>query len=278
MKSNGPIPLIEQELQRAAFALQSGRAAEAKWIASDILKARANEPRALQLLGTALLAQGLGKDAVAPLEQAARRSHDPAVETQLALAYRQAGRGNQALERLRSTVRRRPPFPPAFFELAGLLASLERTDEAIEVLQQGLALTPNVAELWVQLGFIRAGRLERAKARESFARALTLLPHHIDALYGLARAAQGECNFAEAAQVYRQLLAFKPDEVAAHIGLGACLLEIGKKDAALKAFGTATRIAPQMQGQVLTALAASGHGRFWLHVSDAERALKTGHS
>lgn len=274
MKPIRPPAPIEQELQRAAFALQSGRAAEAEWIAADLLKAKPNEPRALQLLGTALLAQGRGKDAIAPLEQAARRGHDPAVETQLAVALRQAGRDDGALERLRRAAKRRPPFPPAFFELAHQLAAMKHEDEAVELLAEAIAMMPTVAEFSVQLGMIQAGRNERAKAREAFTRALASAPRHVDALYGLARAVQGDGEFAQAAEIYRRLLAVKPDEAAAHIGLGVCLLELGDKDAALKSLGTATRIAPQMQGQALTALTASGRGRFWLRVSDAERALK----
>ncbi len=269
-----PPGAIEQALQSAALALQANRMAEAEWIAADILKAAPQELRALQLLGTALLAQGRGKDAIAPLEQAARRGHDPAVETQLALALKQAGRAEDALERLRRAIKRRPPFPPAFFELASLLASLGGADAAIDVLNQGLTLTPNVAELSVQLGFLHSGRNEHAKARAAFTHALASAPRHVDALYGLARAVQAERDYAQAVEIYRRLLTVQPNEAAAHIGLGVCLLERGDKDAALKALGTAVRIAPRMQGQALTALTASGRGRFWLRVSDAERALK----
>lgn len=273
-QSRQPPNAIEQTLQRAAFALQNRRPQEAEWIAAEALKSNPSEPRLLQMAGYALLIQGKPKDAIAPLEQAARRAHDPAVETQLAIALKQAGRAEEALERLRRAIKRRPPFPPAFFELGQQLSALERYDEAIEVLKGGLALMPQVAELSAQLGYILMNRNDRAGARATFTRAIELAPRHVDALYGLARAMQRDGDYAPAAETYRRLLAIKPDEAAARIGLGACLLELGQQDAAMDSLRQASHIAPQMFGQTLTALSASARGRFWLRVSDAEKAVK----
>ena len=66
-------------------------AAEAERIAGEILKANAGHAEATKLFGYALLMQARPEEAVAPLEKAARASHDPEIETQLAIALRQAG-------------------------------------------------------------------------------------------------------------------------------------------------------------------------------------------
>src|SRR4029077_15792438 len=65
--SSGPSP-SELALQSATAAMQAGRPAEAEQLAAEVLKSNAGNLAAMQLLGTALLMQGRGKDAIAPLE------------------------------------------------------------------------------------------------------------------------------------------------------------------------------------------------------------------
>lgn len=269
-----PPSAAEQTLQQAMAALQSGRPDEAEWLAGSVLKSNAGDPRALHVLGYALLLQGRAQDAIAPLEQVARRTHDPAIETQLAMALRQAGRTEEALERLARASKRRPPFSPAFLEYGNLLAALGRNDEAIGVLKHGLELAPRMGQLAIQIGFIHAARNERAEARAMLVRGLADAPGDTDGLFQLARMLQNECDFAQAAEIYRRLLAIAPHDAAARVGLGACLLELGETDAAFDSLQVAAGASAKIYGEIVTAVAASGRGRFWLRPSDAARALK----
>ena len=264
----------EQALQRALAALQSGRLQEAEWLAADVLKRSPADARGLQIFGNALLLQGRAEEATAPLEQAARRTHDPAVETQHAVALSQAGRGDEALARLDRAIKRRPPFPPAFHVYGNLLATQERYDEAIAVVRQGLALTPNVAELSSLLGDILASRDDRAGARAAYSQALTHAPRNVDALWGLARVLEAEGDFAQAAETFRRVLAVVPADAAARVGLGACLLELGQSDAAFDSFRVAARSGDKIYGEALTAVVTSRRGRLWLRPSEAKRFLR----
>jgi tetratricopeptide (TPR) repeat protein len=261
-------------LQSAAAALQAGRPQEAEHIAADVLRANAGSLPALKLLGTALLMQGRGKEAIAPLERAARQSRDPAVETELGVALRQANRPEEARERLERAVKRKPAFPPAFLELGNVLAALNRHDEAIKILRQGLAVAPGFVELSMELGRVYSERGMNSEARASFERAVALASANPDATYSLARAYQAERDFANAAETYRRLLAMTPKDAAAQIGLGICLAELGRKDEALEPLRAASRTNAKMFGEAIAALADAGRGRFWLRMSDAERALK----
>jgi len=265
----------ERALQQALAALQAGLADQAEWLAAEAVRTNPSDARAQHLLGHVRLLRGRPADAVEPLEQAVRRSHDPAAETQLAIALRQSGRAEDALERLERAVKRKPPFPPAFLELGNLLAELKREDEAIAVLERGLAIAPRMGELSAQLGFIHAARNATAKAKELLARAIAEAPRDVDALFMLARLKQGECDFAAAAELYQRMLALTPGDAAARLGLGACLLELGQSEAAFAAMGEAARAGGKMFGETLTALATSGHGRFWLKPSEAAKALKS---
>jgi Flp pilus assembly protein TadD len=261
-------------LQSAGAAIQAGRLREAEHIAADVLKGNAGSLPALQLLGTALLMQGRGKEAIAPLERAARQSRDSATETRLAMALRQAGREDEARERLERALKRKPPFPPAFLELGNLLAALERCDEAIDILHQGLAVAPNFPDLLMELGRVYSVCGKNAEARVAFARSVALAPGNPDALYALARAFQAERDFTQAAETYRRLLASAPKDAAARIGLGICLAELGRGGEALDHLRTASGASTKMFGEAVGALVDAGKGRFWIRPSDAARALK----
>jgi Flp pilus assembly protein TadD len=264
----------DEALQRAVFAIQTGRLDEAERIAGQVLKSQPGHPGALHIIGHALLMQGRAGEAVAPLKEAARRTQNPAAETQLAMALRQSGHDDEALARLAHAIKRRPPFPPAFLEYGNLLAALGRNDEAIAVLEDGLQLAPRMGELSIQLGYIFAARGERAKARAMLARGLADAPPDADATFLFARLTQDDGDFAQAAEIYRRLLAISPADAAARIGLGICLIECGQAEAGFDSLRLAARAGARMYGEAVAALTASGHGRLWLRPSDAERFMR----
>jgi tetratricopeptide (TPR) repeat protein len=264
----------ELALQNAGAAIQAGRPQEAERIAGDVLKTNAGDVRAMHILGTALVMQGRGKEAIAPLERAARASRDARSETELAVALRQAGRNEEARERLERAVKRKPPFPPAFLELGSVLSALNRHDEAIGILQQGVTIAPGFADLSLELGRAFAARGRNKEARTAFARAVAVAPAHADALFSLARACQAERDFAQAADSYRRILARAPKDAAVRIGLGVCLVELGRSEEALDHLRAASRTSAKMFGEAVAALVDAGRGRFWLRPSDAARALR----
>ena len=99
-------------------------------------------------------------------------------------------------------------------------------------------------------------------------------PDMPDALFALARAFQAEREFSQAAETYRRLLAVAPKDAAAQIGLGICLIELGRNEEALKHLRSASRSSAKMFGEAVGALVNAGRGHFWLRPSDAARALR----
>jgi tetratricopeptide (TPR) repeat protein len=271
--SNSPNSTYERTLQQAQITLQKGRLQEAEWLANDVLKHRPANPRALQIFGYALLLQGRAVEAIAPLEEAARRMHDPSIDMQAAMASREAGRLEDAIALFERAIKRQPPFPAAFHVYGTLLAELNRYDEATIVLSRGLRLTPNAAELASLLGDVLANRNDHAGACAAYQQALTSAPHHIDALWGLARANEALGQFEQAADAFRRMLAIAPDEAAAQIGLAVCLLELGGREEAFALFRAASRRSDEMYRQSLTALVTARCGQLFLRPSAAKRFL-----
>ena len=277
MQSGGPNERQHahaEALQRAKLAIQQERPIDAERIAGEILERNAGHLEATKIAGYALLMQGRAKEALAPLEKAARASHDPEIETQLAIALRQAGQTDKALIWLKRAVKRMPPFASAFHELGYVLHSLNRSDEAIEVLKQGIAVAPMMTEMPIQLGFVCYAINDRANAGSAFARALSINPVHPDAIQGLGMVLIDERQYAQAAELFRRALAANPDDTLARIALGDCLLETGQTDAAFACLRAASSRGAEFYGKALRVLLSSGHGRFWLSPSSAAKFLK----
>jgi Flp pilus assembly protein TadD len=261
-------------LESAVFALRMQRPHEAERLAAGVLKSNRGNTLAAQVLGRALLMQNRAAEAIIPLERAARRSDDPAIETELAVALAAAGRRDEALDQLRRTTARRPPFPQAFVEHGGLLAKTGRLEEAVAVLESGLALTPDVVDLRMELGFVHLKRNDRATARALFLQVLAAAPGRYDVLPALAKVMALDGEYAAAADLFRRALGLRPDDAVTRNNLGACLLEMGERDAGESALRAAARGAPQMAGQAITSLAAASHGRFFLRPTAVAKFLR----
>jgi tetratricopeptide (TPR) repeat protein len=266
-------PAGAQVLERAALALRMGRFAEAEQLAAEVLRASRTDAAAVSLLARALIAQNRGAEAIMPLEKAARRSSDPGIETLLGAALGGAGRRAEAVEQLRRTTARRPPFMPAFQELAGQLAKDGSFGEAIVVIESGLALAPQSIELQLDLARLHLHRNERGKARAILSRARDAAPGRPEILTELARVLLLDGEYPAAAEAYRQVLAHRPDDAMTRADLAACLLEMGERDAGEANLRSALRSQPQMLGRATFALVHSSHGRFFFRKSAVARFL-----
>jgi tetratricopeptide (TPR) repeat protein len=264
---------IEETLQRAMSAIHGQQPDYAAKLAQDILKRNPNHPNALHIFGYALLMQDRASEAIAPLEKAFRSLRDPAIETQLAIALRKAGRADDALVRLQRAAKQVPVFPAAVHELGFLLNSLGRTNEAIEVLKSGMEAAPSLPDLPLLLGWIFHARNDGANARSAFARALAVAPHHPDARYGLGLVLMDAAEYPAAAEQFRQALAADPADQQARLYLGACLLEMRETGAAA-CLRLVTRGGPNFYGKALKVLTSSSRGRFWLQPSAAAQFFR----
>jgi tetratricopeptide (TPR) repeat protein len=264
---------IADAIQRARSALHDQRPKDAELIASEVLRTDPRHTQALRILGYALLMQGRTTDAISTLEPAARTQRDPELDVQLGLALRQAGRDEEAVSRFKRATKRRPPFPPAFFELGNLLFSMKPYDDAIAALNQGLETAP-MPELATQLGQVFLSSRNYTSAKAAFARALTMAPNAVSALWGMGKAHQGLGENRQAIDYFRLSLMHSPDDPGILLNLGHSLLEVGERDAGYDCFRKAARGDQKRYAGALATLVKSGRGRFWLKPSEATKFLR----
>jgi tetratricopeptide (TPR) repeat protein len=256
------------------MALRMQRFAEAEQIASDVLRASRTDNAAASILAQALLAQNRAEEAIAPLEKAARRSGDAGIETLLGAALGGAGRRAEAIEQLRRAAARRPPFLPAFQELAGQLAKAGQFTDAIAAIESALALAPGSIDLQLDLARLHFQHNARGKARAILSKAREAAPNRTDVLTELARALLLDGEYAAAADAYRHALAHRPDDAMTRADLAACQLEMGERDAGEANLRLALRGGPRLLGRATHALAASSHGRFFFRPSAMAKFLQ----
>jgi tetratricopeptide (TPR) repeat protein len=264
---------IDDILRLGVRALEEHRAPDAERLARDALARDSRHPDALHLLGVALLAQKRAREAVAPLEQAARERTSSRVETHLAKALLESGRDSEALMRLQRAIECQPPFVAAFQELGILLCSMRRFDEAEAVLKRGLEAEPTSVELSLDLGGFYIVRVDARNAKIAFARALANAPRNPRALHGFGVALLFEGEIERAAERFRQVLAIQPGDLSAQLDLAHCLLQLGRSDDAVAGLRAMVRAAPQHYGKALKALVSAGRGRFWIRRSAAAKFL-----
>jgi tetratricopeptide (TPR) repeat protein len=263
----------DDRLAQAMSALDDERPEDAERMAAKLLKADPHHAGALYVLGCALTMQGRAGEAIASLEAASGDHDNPECDTVLAIALRQVGRHEDAVGRLKLTIKRYPAYAAAFNELGYLLVLIGRYDEAADVLTQGLQIAPTLPQLSIQLGYAELSRRNCANAKVAFARALDISPHSHDALFGMAKAHQEFGENEAAVDYFRRYLADRSNDSGAWLNLGHCLLELGQLEPGYECFRMAARGDAERYGTALTSLAAAARGRFWLRPSAAARFL-----
>ncbi len=213
-------PVDPTALERAAALFRAGRPAEAEAILRELIAAQPANADALEVLGTALGAQGRHEEALA------------------------------AFDRARES---RPSSPSIRRNRAQALLHLGRAAEARAELEKALQIRPDHAPSWGLLGNVLAASGDRAGAERAYRRALQSGPTP-QVHYNLALLLQQDSRGAEAIAGYRQALALAPGFAAAHNNLANALKEAGRIEEALGHYAEAVRIDPAL------ADAASNYG------------------
>ena len=258
-------------LQQASLAMRMGQFARAEQLAADILKSSRTDRDAALILSHALIAQNRAAETITPLERVLRRAGDAEIETLLGAAMCGAGRAADGIAQLRRTAAQRPPYLPAFQELAGQLAKAGKFDEAIAVVNEARGLAPDSVDLQLDLGRLYLQKFEPPLARATLEAARTAAPGRPDIISDLARALQLDGDHAGAADAFRHVLALNPDDALARANLASCLLELGQRDGGEAALRTVLRGKPHLLGRVAYVMAAASHGRFFFRPSAAAK-------
>lgn len=232
--------------------LQLGRDGEAldslRRVTSDAQYAR-EAPQyaqdALFSVGYLHMKQNRPKEAVAPLEQAARMNpqHAP---TQMLLgnAYLAADRAEEALAVLRAAAAADPGQFYTQFGLGYAHFLLYHNEEAVAAFTAALRLQPASPEALSGLGnvYTRMGRYREAE--DAFARALGAKADSAEALLGRCVLYYSQGQYARLVETAQQAARAAPQNASAQTMLGAALATTGDMQAGMRAVREALRLDP----------------------------------
>jgi tetratricopeptide (TPR) repeat protein len=119
-----------------------------------------------------------------------------------------------------------------------------RDDEALQQIRQALALKPDYADAWVEVGNLLSDRGEVREAAEAYARSLQLNPALEGAHYNLGNLDQGRGAWQEAVDHYRQALRLNPGFAEARNNLGQAYEALGRPEEALAEYRQALALDP----------------------------------
>ncbi len=223
--------------------MQSGRDDKAL----DSLRRAASDPQfaadANLSVGLLLLKQSKPKEAVAPLEQAARLApQNAAAKMLLGNAYVAADRAEEGLAALRAA------DPGQFFTQYGTAyahLSLYHNEEAAAAFTAALRIQPNSPEALAGLGSAYTRLLRYREADDAFARALAAKSDSIDALLGRSVLYYYQGQYAKLVQTAQEAARLAPQNAGVQTMLGAALATTGDMAGGTRAAREAARLDPE---------------------------------
>jgi serine/threonine protein kinase/Flp pilus assembly protein TadD len=228
------------------------------------LALRPQSPGAYVNLASAFSDQGRRDEAVTALRRAIELQSNYAMPYyNLGIILRQQGQLDEAVTAYRKAIEIKPDFANAQCNLGLALRDQGRVEEATAAYQEAMRLEPNNAVAYNLLGALLCDKKhDYDGAIAAFRKAIQLKPDFTDARCNLGIALEHKGALDEAITAYRETIRVQPDYAKAYRNLG-CLLCDQKRDydGAIAAFREAVRYgkdSPGMHFNLGNALAGKG--------------------
>jgi len=212
---------------RASSALRAGDAVTAERQLREIQVTSPGEVNSLHLLGLALLVQQKTAAAVETLERAVAAAPDCwQSRTDLARAYRQAGRTDAAYAELRHVLKSAPSLGPAWLAFGDVLVDMEKYADARVAFRRAQSVDPRALRLAKAREFLGSGNLTDAES--AFRNMLKEDASHVGALCGLAAVSLKAGAIVDSERLLRHALTQTAHSPLVWRMLGQTLLEAGR--------------------------------------------------
>lgn len=253
IKAAGAFELASQlgEISPAAYYMfgKSYMETDREAKALDLFRRAAADPQYAQdayfNVGYLLIKQGKGREAVVPLEQAAKLDarHAPS-QMLLGSAYISADRPEDALVALRAADSLAPNQFLTQLGLGFAHSSLYHNEEAMAAFNAALRLQPQSPDALTGMGgvYTRMGRYREAE--DAFSRALSLRPNDVYVLLGQCGLYYSRGQYPLLVETARQAARSAPQNAAAQTVLGAALAITGDMAGGMRAVREGVRLEP----------------------------------
>jgi tetratricopeptide (TPR) repeat protein len=245
---------ISPDRNRADDLMKSGRPAEAVPLYRTLVETYPEENSHLLALAWALHDSGKTDEAAACFEQLFRKELARGLFTgfaydELVRIYREGNNGEALVSVCERTAAAQPGDVGILQTLGEAYLSTGRAAEAERVFEKLTELEPDAPEHWCSLGDARLAAGDPGQAESAYNRAVEIDPAAKAAF--CSRLADGlfRTGYPERArEAWERSLRVCPDEPFCWMGIGDCLVRLGKPDAAAEAYGRAADLQPAAAG------------------------------
>ncbi|MFO1077459.1 MAG: protein kinase [Planctomycetota bacterium] len=235
-----------------AFALKASEPARAAELYHRVIAAGYDHPRlfttlaeCLQNAGDAAGARAARLDGIARYEQREREGRlGDSDLTNMVIQLQNCGRLDDAVQRARALVQRRPEFARGHRILGWLLAEAGDRQGAIAEFETSIRLDPDNGDAWRRLAEVRLAAGDQTGAIRDYGHLVELLPKSPLAHSSLAGALFQHGDFAAAAASLRRAIELQPDMPSLHSDLGVALRRQRDLAGAVAEFRTALEQKP----------------------------------
>ena len=235
---------LRDAYSRALAALRLGKAETAEHQLRAIQALAPGDVNSMRLLGVALLDQDKVAAAVESLEGAvAAAPHFWPACTDLARAYRRAGRLEAARDALQRVVAAAPTLESAWLAYGDVLVDLEKYPEAKAAYERARRCDPQVLRIEGATAALVAG--DRKSAELIFRDILKTDPSHVAAVCGLAAVSLGASRPGDAMRLLRHVLKQSAHLPLAWRGLCQAMVDLGQLPEAEVAVRRLLKIEPE---------------------------------
>ena len=165
-----------------------------------------------------------------------------------AMTYQQAGIYRDEISFFSHIVSFNPEARDAHLNLAAAWAEANRAEEALAAARLAVEQRPDFANAHSILGVALIKLNHLKEAEESLLRALELDPHHNPVHQNLGEVLRKQGRYEEAIASYRTLLESESEFALAHAGMGDALFQLGQYDAAIKSLSKAISLQSDLPG------------------------------
>ncbi len=185
------------------------------------------------------------------------------------------GRHSEAIESYSRAVQLKPDFVEAHDHLGVALSAQDRCDEAIESYKQAIRLDPDYADAYNNLA-ITLGTQERLdEAVANYQQAIRLDPGLADAHYNLANILREQGQYAEAIAGYKRAIELRADHAEAYNNMSRALKECGEFSEAIENCEKAIVLKPDFaEAYNNLGLLLRAQGRHAEAIENHERAIQ----
>lgn len=165
--------------------------------------------------GVAAFNRGDNEGAVQAFEATLKKSDQPEVHVNLALAYMRLNRRSEAVEHLEKARALAPDKPGVLFQLGEAYVETKQYDDAIAAIEAGLAKAPSATDPvaldgTITLGAVYFAKGDNDKAIAAFEKVLAVKADAAAARLGAAKAYFSKGDVDKALQYFKQIVATSP--------------------------------------------------------------------